>query len=256
MSLLAVDYRLLNQLEKAEALALRAVELRRSALGEEHPVTVGSICILANISVRQQPFDQAGLLTEQALTLCRRLPLEKSVFLAGHLSNLGWAYLEQGKVAEAGTLCELALQATRRKPDANPLANASTFIQLGAVRLAQEKYAEAEMLLREGSSFAEKYWADAAYRFYVLSLLGASLSGQKKYADAEPFLLQGYEGLQQRQASVPPYLNAPRRITESFERLVQLYDAWSKPAQATEWKQKLAAFQQATKATEKKGAQP
>jgi len=93
-------------------------------------MTVGSICILANIYVRQQQFDQAGLLTEQALTLSRRLPLEKSVFLAGHLSNLGWAYLEQGKVAEAGTLCELALQATRRKPDGNPLTTAGNIIQL------------------------------------------------------------------------------------------------------------------------------
>ena len=219
-------------------------------------MTVGSICILANIPVRQQQFDQAGLLTEQALTLSRRLPLEKSVFLAEHLSNLGGAYLEQGKVAEAGALCELAVQAARRKPHGNPLANASTIIQLGAVRLAQEKYSEAEMLLREVSPFVEKYWADAAYRFYFVSLLGASLSGQRKYADAEPFLLQGYEGLVQRQASMPPYFNAPRRITESLERLVQLYDAWDKPAPAAEWKQKLAAFQQAAKAVEKKGAQP
>ena len=35
--------------------------------------------------------------------------------------------------------------------------------------------------------------------------------------------------------------------------LVQLYDAWGKPAQAAEWKEKLAAFEQAAKATEKKG---
>ena len=76
--------------------------------------------------------------------------------------------------------------------------------------------------------------------------------GQKNYAKAEPLLLQSYQGLQQRQASLPPILNAPRRITEALERLVQLYDAWGKPAQAAEWKKKLADFQQAAKATEKK----
>ncbi len=97
---------------------------------------------------------------------------------------------------------------------------------------------------------------DASYRLYVMSLLGASLAGQKKYADAEPLLLQSYQGLQQRQSSLPPYLIAPHRITESLERLVQLYEAWGKPAPAAEWKQKLAAFQQAAKAVEKKGAQP
>ena len=127
---------------------------------------------------------------------------------------------------------------------------------LGAVRLGQKRYAEAEALLRESLGLAERYWPDGEYRFHVMSLLGASLSGQMKYADAEPFLLQGYEGLVQRQASLAPHLNAPRRITESLERLVQLYDAWGKPAPAAEWKQKLAAFQQTTKATERNGARP
>jgi len=44
---------------------------------------------------------------------------------------------------------------------------------------------------------------------------------------------------------MPLIFNAPRRITEALERLVQLYDAWGKPAQAAEWKEKLSTFQQA-----------
>jgi hypothetical protein len=103
---------------------------------------------------------------------------------------------------------------------------------------------------------AEEHDVDAGYRLYVMSLLGASLAGQKNYADAEPLLIESCQGLQQRQASLSPQLNAPRRITESLERLVQLYDASGKPAQAAEWKWKLAAFQQANKAAERKGAQP
>ena len=93
-------------------------------------------------------------------------------------------------------------------------------------------------------------------RFEVMDLLGASLAGQKNYAEAETLLLESCEGLQQHQASLPPIFNAPRRIKESLERLVQLYDAWGKSAQAAEWKKKLAEFQQANKAVEKKGAQP
>ena len=80
--------------------------------------------------------------------------------------------------------------------------------------------------------------------------------GQKNYAEAEPLLLQSYQGLQQRQASLPPILNAPRRITEALERLVQLYDAWGKPAQAAEWKKKLTEFQQAAKAKDNKSKTP
>jgi len=169
---------------------------------------------------------------------------------------LGWAYLEQGQVAKADELCDLGFQGMPRKSDANPVFLPRVITQLGTVRLIQEKYSEAEALLRKSSRLAEKRWPDAAYRYYVMSLLGASLAGQKNHADAEPLLLEGCRGLQQRQASLPPYLNAPRRITESLERLVQLYDAWGKPAQAAEWKQKLAAFQQANKDSGSKSKTP
>jgi hypothetical protein len=153
-------------------------------------------------------------------------------------------------------LCDVALQAMRRNPDFNLAENPQIISQLGAVRLAQQNYADAGTLLREASRLTEKRDLGAGYRLYVMNLLGASLTGQKKYADAEPLLIESCQGLQQRQANMPPYLNAPRRITESLQRLVQLYDAWGKPAQAAEWKQKLAAFQQAAKATERKGVQP
>jgi tetratricopeptide (TPR) repeat protein len=232
------------------------LELRRSTLGEDHPLTMSAVCTLAQVYVMQQQFDKAKPLTERALDLSRRLPPEKSVFAAGNLSILGWFYLEQGDVAQADTLCDLAWQAMRRNPAVNPAVSPLIIVHLGAVRLAQQNYAEATTLLREGLRLTEKHDVDAGYRLYVMSLLGASLAGQKNYTDAEPLLLQSCRGLQQRQASLPPYLNAPRRITESLERLVQLYDAWDKPAQAAEWKQKLATFQQAAKAVEKKGAQP
>ena len=251
-TVLGGTYRQLNQLEKAEALALRAVELRRSTLGEDHPQTMASVYILATIYVQQQKLDQAKPLTEQVLNLSRRLPVEKSVFSAVGLSRLGWAYFEQGDVAQADTLCDLAWQAMRRNPTFNPVFSPQIIAHLGAVRLVQQNYAEATTLLREGLRLTEKHDLDAGYRFCVMNLLGASLAGQKNYAEAEPLLLQSCQGLQQRQASLSPHLNAPRRITEALERLVQLYEAWGKPTQAAEWKQKLAAFQQANKATEKK----
>ena len=144
----------------------------------------------------------------------------------------------------------------RRNPTFNPVVSPQIIAHLGAVRLAQQKYAEAITLLREGLLLAEKQDLDAGYRFYVMNLLGASLAGQKNYADAEPLLLQSCQELQQRQASLPPFLNAPRRITESLERLALLYDAWGKPAQAAEWKQKLATFQQAAKVSANKSKTP
>lgn len=249
-------YYQLNQFEKAEELSLRSLELRRRILGEKNPRTLSCALILATIYVQQQQFDKAEPLTGQALSQIRSLAVLNDLYLPEQLSGLGWAYLEGGDLAKADTLCDLGLQAMQRQSDANPVMLPRVITEMGAVRLAQGKFSEAEALLRESSALAEKRWPDAGYRFYLISLLGGSLSGQKKFTEAEPLLRRGYEGLVQRQATLPPYLNAPRRVTESLERLVQLYDAWGKPTQAAEWKQKLAEFQRANKVSDSKSKTP
>ena len=147
------------------------------------------------------------------------------------------------------------METWRRKPDSNPLASPRILTQLGSVRVAQQQFAEAEPLLRESLALAQRYWPTGEYRYLVMSHLGASLTGQENHAEAETLLRSSCEGLTRGRAILPPFLYPERRLAESLERLVQLYDAWGKPAQATEWKQKLAAFQQASKAADKKGAQ-
>jgi len=68
------------------------------------------------------------------------------------------------------------------------------------------------------------------------SLLGASFFGQRKYAEAEPLFLQGYEGMKARDKAIPP--QHKKRLSAARERLVQLYDAWGKKAQAEEWRRR------------------
>ena len=70
-----------------------------------------------------------------------------------------------------------------------------------------------------------------------MSLLGAALAGQKKYAEAEPLLIAGYAGLKARAARIP----APTasHVAAAAARIVLLYEAWSKPDKAVEWRTKL-----------------
>jgi hypothetical protein len=53
-------------------------------------------------------------------------------------------------------------------------------------------------------------------------------------------LLSGYEGLKQRQDTIPA--NGGVRLKEALQRLVQLYEDTGRPDQAAEWHQKLAEF--------------
>ena len=64
------------------------------------------------------------------------------------------------------------------------------------------------------------------------------MPGQQKHADAEPLLVKGFKGLKKHEAQIP--MKPKARLIEALERLVKLYEAWGKPEQAAEWRQRLA----------------
>jgi hypothetical protein len=128
---------------------------------------------------------------------------------------------QEGKPGRDGVMTELAgIQAEQ-----------------GRSLLVGKRYAEAEPILRECLAFREKFIPDHWLRFNAMSMLGGALLGQVKNAEAEPLLLQGYEGMKQREGAIP----APGkpRLTEAVERIVRLYEATGRPEKAREWRTKL-----------------
>jgi hypothetical protein len=107
---------------------------------------------------------------------------------------------------------------------------------LGTARLQQGKFAEGEEAYRECLAIRERKLPDAWFTFYTRTLLGGSLLGQKKYDDAAPILLSGYEGMKQREATIPASKSI---LKEALKRLVQLYEETHRPDEAAQWKQKL-----------------
>jgi hypothetical protein len=103
--------------------------------------------------------------------------------------------------------------------------------------LQQKKWTDAEAVLRECLAIREKKQPDAWNTFNTKSMLGGALAGRQKHADAEPLLLAGYEGMKQREATIPP--QGKVRLREAVERLVTLYDAWGKKDEAEKWRKVL-----------------
>jgi len=66
------------------------------------------------------------------------------------------------------------------------------------------------------------------------SSVGGALAGQKKFQEAEPLLVEGYEGMKEREANIPPA--AKTRLSEAIRRLVELYTAWDRQEEALKWK--------------------
>jgi hypothetical protein len=75
-----------------------------------------------------------------------------------------------------------------------------------------------------------------------MSMLGGALLGQKNYAVAEPLLLKGYQGMKQREKTIPPRVRKIR-LKEAIERLLRLYEALEKKDDAAKWRKELQALQ-------------
>jgi hypothetical protein len=114
---------------------------------------------------------------------------------------------------------------------------ARALIELGIFLIRFGQPAEAEAMFRECLAIREKQMPDDFRTFNARSMLGKALLDQQKYAAAEPLLLQGYEGLKQREAKIPAASFVHPR--EVLEHLVQLYEDWGKPEQAARWRKEL-----------------
>jgi len=71
-------------------------------------------------------------------------------------------------------------------------------------------------------------------------MLGGALLGQKKYAEAEPLLVEGYEGMKQRETQIPP--PGKVRLPEAADRLVELYVALGKSEESAKWRAERAKY--------------
>ncbi len=174
-----------------------------------------------------------------------------------YLDTLAAAYAQTRDFANAVTVAQEAITLSQSEEEKKgltsrlklyqnslPYRDDGGLAQLATARLREGRFAEAQSLARECLSLRETRIPDDWRTFNTKSILGGSLLGQKKYAEAEPLLLSGYEGMKQRVASIP--LEGKPRLSETLQRLVQLYEATARADQAAEWKKKLAEFDQTT----------
>ncbi len=119
------------------------------------------------------------------------------------MNNLAELYRREGKLRDAENLFTQVVDLRRRLLGPDHPNTASVLTSLAGIKLAQHQYDEAEVLLRQALNGYEKSSADTWLRYYAQSMLGASLAGRGNHAEAEPLLRSGYQGMFQRQSSIP-----------------------------------------------------
>ena len=150
------------------------------------------------------------------------------------------AYTKAGENAKLADLLQEQLPEARKTLPKDSPQLAGMLAQIGLILLQQKKWTEAEPLLRESLAIREKKEPDDWYTFNTKSLLGGALLGQKKYAEAEPLLLAGYEGMKQREKTIPP--QGQIRLPEALDRLIELYTATNKPDEVKKWQAERAKY--------------
>ena len=231
---------------EAEPLFAQFLEITRHLKGPEHPRTLISMNNLAVLYWRQKKLDQSIPLFEKLLEIRKRTQSDDHPDTLFVMANLGVNLRDAGRFAEAAPLLEEAYQASRKHPSLSwverPLAD---------VYLKAGKSAEAEALLQECLTLREKQAPNDWSTFNTKSMLGGALLGQKRFADAEPLLVAGYEGMKQRENTIPE--PAKNRLPEALDRLIELYTATNQPDEAQKRRVERAKYPLAAEsATEKK----
>jgi tetratricopeptide (TPR) repeat protein len=185
----------------------------------------------------QGKYEQAEQLNIKVVETRRRVLGVQHPGTLTSMSNLARLYQEREKYGRAETLYASVLEIRRRVLGPRHPNTASVLASLAELWLRQQRYGDAEPLLREALASYEKA-AQAGWRLNrAQSLLGASLAGQQKYPEAEVLLLSGYQGMLQREPTIP--VGDRIELEQTRKWIVQLYQDWKKPEQATEWLEKL-----------------
>ncbi|MGQ0629196.1 MAG: protein kinase domain-containing protein [Phycisphaerales bacterium] len=265
-------------LKDAEVVLREVRDLRTKAFGAEHPSTAYSMVSLANVLQKQGQNDEAFELLSDALRIRRaRLePTHPSVLIT--LSNLAVAYIGAGRQAEALPLLKEAAEGSvktlgegNRKTlvvlgilgycleDLGHLDEAeATYERVIAQREKAGQMADPEtwgtmnnlaMLLNKRgktAAAAAKFEEILALQmravpedhFYIAifrSNYAEVLTTLARYGEAETALQKAIPVLEKTFKS-PGHA----RVQQAVKRMVALYEAWRKPAEAATWRAKIA----------------
>ncbi|HTM48023.1 MAG TPA: serine/threonine-protein kinase [Bryobacteraceae bacterium] len=180
----------LGLLAEAQRQMERALDLRRRALGPEHPDTVSSIYALGDLYVRARKFGPAEALLNKALEARRRLRGDRDPDTLAAMGSLATvAAMVQGDYARTAAILTRILEVQRsalgdEHPDTLAVMN-----NLAAQYVNQGKYDEAEDLDKRVLDVKRRVMGEEhPSTLTTMSNLGVVNRYQGKYAQSETLL--------------------------------------------------------------------
>jgi tetratricopeptide (TPR) repeat protein len=222
--------------DEAERIYSRSLDActRNTNLGPHHPLALLLKFNLAALWADGERLDRAEKAFRELLEVHRkRGPQSRDTLVT--LNRLAWTLLDEGKRSQAEPLLREALPLARKVfPEGHPEI-AGALLLVGRARLDAGQAKEGEPFLAEALAIRRKRLPPGSLAIAsAAGVLGDCLRAQGRYAEAEP-LLRSAQATLEKTPGV-----SPRRRRDAVDRLVKLYEAWNKPAEASAWRARQA----------------
>ena len=239
-----------KQYSQALALFAQVRELATKTLGPEHRVTLAAWKGAANVHAAQKRWAEALAIYAKLLPLQEtRLGAQNAATQPIRLTAAR-LYLITGQSEQGLPLVTQWVEIQRQQMAQQPLNFARQLAPVCHDLLQSRQFSQAEGYLRECLQLHQQHLPQAWVTADVQNMLGATLLGQgqrlletdraaavRQFEAAEPLLLESLAALEKSLESPRP--PTAQRVTAAIRRLVALYQAWEKPAEATAWRDKL-----------------
>jgi serine/threonine protein kinase len=195
MQVMADVYDNLGLYPRAESLNQRALEIRQTVLGPEHPDTLSSMNNLGNTLWKELHFPEAESLDRKTLDIRRRVlgPEDPETLKTG--SNLALVLSDQGQHAEAEKLDRERIEVEKRVLGPNHPDTLRSMGNLALVLTREGRYAEAEKLSRETLEAQKRVLGpDHPDTLAIMNNLALVLGGLGRYSEAEQLYRETLEG--------------------------------------------------------------
>jgi WD40 repeat protein/serine/threonine protein kinase/tetratricopeptide (TPR) repeat protein len=231
-------YRELGRYDKAVPLYEAVLKVRVAKLGRDHIDTLTAALDFGRLNIDADRVAEAIPPLEESYRAAKTHP----VHMRRAAEYLIEAYAKAGDHGKRVRLIQAQLADARKTMPPDSLELGAKLYESAALLLQSKAFYGAEPLLRECLVIYDQRMPDAWPTFHARSQLGEALSSQKKYAAAEPLLLAGYEGMKQREKTIPTYGDHELRIPQALDRLIEFYTATEKPSEAKKWQAERATY--------------
>jgi tetratricopeptide (TPR) repeat protein len=191
---LADCYERLTLYDASLPLQVRALETRRSVLGEEDPDTLSSINYMGGLLSSMGRWSEAEAHFRDALQKRRRRLGDEHEDTLTSISNLGSVLQAQGKYAEAEVYLREAMEELPRVRGKNHRDTLSAINNMGGLLHMQYKLSEAELYYREALEKRRREFGDEdPDTIESINNLGILLREQGKLSEAVPYHIETLE---------------------------------------------------------------